>query len=813
MKASREWLEEYANIDVDTLKLGDILTMAGQKVETIDLRGNDIKNVVVGKILEIKKHEDSDHLLVTKVDIGKEILQIVTGAPNIEVGDIVPIAKNGAELPNGKNIKTGMLRGVESCGMMCSVGELNIDVNEYQNQIEDGIMILERKDKIKVLANTNLEEHLGEDIVKVLDLKEEVIDFEITPNRPDCLSIEGLGRETAVALNTDFKNPRKDIDEKSKKIEDKDEIEGLKVDIEAPDLCYRYIARMVKNVKIGPSPKWMVKRLKACGMRSINNIVDITNYVMLEMGQPMHAFDIESIEGKHITVRRAKNGEKIVTLDETERILDENDLVIADDKKPVAIAGVMGGLNSEIEKDTKTVVFESAVFYGGSVRKTAKKVGLRTESSSRFEKGLSPENALRAVNRAVQLVEMLGAGEEIKGKIDRYPTKQKINKIKLEPEKINKLLGTNLSKKEMINILERLEIKIEDDIAIIPYFRQDIEQMADLAEEIARFYEYDKLDTTLIKAETTLGVKNKEQKIEDKILETLQNNGLSEIYTYGFINEKELDKANISEELKKLAICIKNPLNDDYKYMRPSTIPSMLSTITTNINKKNKEAKLFDISRRYQDINKNIEKGEVPEEEKILTIGMYGENLDFYVVKGLIENILQQISVNRYDIEKEKNNMSYHPGRCANIKVGKDIIATIGEAHPKVLANYEINKRVYLAELNITKVTKYARNNKKYVEVPKFPAVERDIAIVVDENIEVGQIEKVITKKAKKMLESMELFDIYRNEKVLGENKKSVAYALKFRDKNKTLLDEEVNKVMEGIVSELEKDVGAELRK
>ena len=813
MKASREWLEEYANIDVDTLKLGDILTMAGQKVETIDLRGNDIKNVVVGKILEIKKHEDSDHLLVTKVDIGKEILQIVTGAPNIEVGDIVPIAKNGAELPNGKNIKTGMLRGVESCGMMCSVGELNIDVNEYQNQIEDGIMILERKDKIKVLANTNLEEHLGEDIVKVLDLKEEVIDFEITPNRPDCLSIEGLGRETAVALNTDFKNPRKDIDEKSKKIEDKDEIEGLKVDIEAPDLCYRYIARMVKNVKIGPSPKWMVKRLKACGMRSINNIVDITNYVMLEMGQPMHAFDIEYIEGKHITVRKNKNGEKIVTLDETERILDENDLVIADDKKPVAIAGVMGGLNSEIEKDTKTVVFESAVFYGGSVRKTAKKVGLRTESSSRFEKGLSPENALRAVNRAVQLVEMLGAGEEIKGKIDRYPTKQKINKIKLEPEKINKLLGTNLSKKEMINILERLEIKIEDDIAIIPYFRQDIEQMADLAEEIARFYGYDKLDTTLIKAETTLGVKNKEQKIEDKILETLQNNGLSEIYTYGFINEKELDKANISEELKKLAICIKNPLNDDYKYMRPSTIPSMLSTITTNINKKNKEAKLFDISRRYQNINKNIEKGEVPEEEKILTIGMYGENLDFYIVKGLIENILQQISVNRYDIEKEKNNMSYHPGRCANIKIGKDIIATIGEAHPKVLDNYEINKKVYLAELNITKVTKYARNSKKYVEIPKYPAVERDIAIIVDENIEVGQIEKIITKKAKKLLESKELFDIYRNEKVIGKNKKSVAYALKFRDKNKTLLDEEVNKVMDEIISELEKDIGAELRK
>ena len=786
--------------------------MAGQKVETIDLLGNDIKNVVVGKILEIEKHQDSDHLLVTKVDVGTEKLQIVTGAPNIEVNDIVPIAKDGAELPNGVKIKTGMLRGVESCGMMCSVGELNIGVDEYPNQIEEGIMILERKGKIKVLPDINLEEHLGEDIVKILDLKEEIIDFEITPNRPDCLSIEGLGRETAVALDTEFKNPRKDIDEMSSKIEDKDEIEGLKVDIEAPDLCYRYIARMVKNVKIGPSPKWMVKRLKACGMRSINNIVDITNYVMLEMGQPMHAFDIESIEGKHITVRRAKNGEKITTLDEVERNLNEDDLVIADTKKPVAIAGVMGGLNSEIEKDTKTVVFESAVFYGGSVRKTAKKVGLRTESSSRFEKGLSPENALRAVNRAVQLVEMLGAGEKIDGKIDKYPTPQKINKIKLEPEKINQLLGTNITKQDMINILEKLEIKVENDIVTPPYFRQDIEQMADIAEEIARFYGYDNLDTTLIKADTTLGIKNKEQKIEDKILDTLQNNGLSEIYTYGFINEKELDKSNISDDLKNVAICIKNPLNDDYKYMRPSTIPSMLATITTNINKKNKEAKLFDISRRYQNINQNIEKGEVPEEEKILTIGMYGKDLDFYVLKGLIENILEQISVNRYDIEKERNNLSYHPGRCANFKVGKDIIATFGEAHPEVLNNYEINERVYLAELNITRVTKYARSNKKYVEVPKFPAVERDIAIVVNENIEVGQIEKIVSKKAKKLLESMELFDIYRDEKI-GANKKSVAYSLKFRDKNKTLLDEEVNKIMEDIIKELEKSIGAELRK
>ena len=814
MKASREWLEEYSDIDVDTIKLGDILTMTGQKVETIDMLGNNIKNVVVGKILEIKKHQDSDHLLITKVDVGTEKLQIVTGAPNIKVGDIVPIAKDGAELPDGTKIKTGMLRGVESCGMMCSVGELGIGVEEFPKQIENGIMILERKDEqIKVLQDIDLEKKLGEDIVEVLDLKEEIIDFEITPNRPDCLSIEGLGREVAASLGKEFKNPRKDIDQISKDVEDKEKIEGLTVEIQEPDLCYRYIARMVENVKIGPSPKWLVKRLKACGMRSINNIVDITNYVMLEMGQPMHAFDIESIEGKHITVRRAKNGEKITTLDEEERTLDESDLVIADTKKPVAIAGVMGGLNSEIEKDTKTVVFESAVFYGGSVRKTAKKVGLRTESSSRFEKGLSPENALRAINRAVQLVEILGAGNEIPGKIDKYPTKQKTNKIKLEPEKINSLLGTNITKQEMINILEKLEIKVEDDIAIIPYFRQDIEQMADLAEEVARFYGYDKLDSTLIKAKTTLGIKNKEQKIEDKILETLQNSGLSEIYTYGFINEKELDKSNISKELKKVAICLKNPLNDDYKYMRPSTIPSMLSTISTNINKKNKEAKLFDISRRYKNIDGKIEKGEVPEEEKILTIGMYGEDIDFYVLKGIIENILEQISVNRYEIEKEKTNKSYHPGRCANIKIGKDVIATIGEAHPQVLVNYEIDKRIYLAELNITKITKYARNTKKYVEVPKFPPVERDIAITIEENIEVGQIEKIITKKAKKLLESMELFDVYRDEEKLGKNKKSIAYALKFRDKNKTLQDEEVNKIMEEIIQELKKQVGADLRK
>ncbi len=806
MKASLEWLQEYSDIDVNCLELGDILTMTGSKVEEVIQTGTDIKNVVVGKILEIEKHPNADKLVITKVDVGNEVIQIVTGANNIKVNDIIPVAKDGAELPNGVKIKTGKLRGVESCGMMCSLGELNLSINDYPEQIEDGIMILGEK----------YEKDLGKDIVEVLDLKEEIIDFEITPNRPDCLSIEGLGRETAASLNKPFKNPRKNIDELQ--VPDKKEIEGLKVDIAAPDLCYRYIARVVKNVKVGPSPDWMKKRLKACGMKSINNIVDITNYVMLEMGQPMHAFDINSISGKHITVRRAENGKKITTLDETERVLDEKDLVIADEEKAVAIAGVMGGLNSEIEKDTQTVVFESAMFYGGNIRKTAKKVGLRTESSARYEKGLSSENTLRAINRAVELVELLGAGEVVEGKIDVYPTKQKINKIKLDVDKINTLLGTNISKQEMIDILEKVDIKVENDMAIAPYFRMDLEFVADIAEEIARFYGYDKLETTLVRAGTTIGVRTKEQKIENKIQEILVTNGLSEIYTYGFLSEKDLEKSKIKKELIDNAITIINPLGDEFKLMRPTTIPSMMQILAGNNNKKNQNVKLFDISRNYKNIDNQVEKGEVPLQENILTIGMYGEDVDFYTLKGLVENILEATNVNRYDIERETTNESYHPGRCANLKVGIDTIATFGEVHPEVLINYEINKRVYLAEINITKIVKYSRVNKKYTEVPKFPAAERDIAVIVDEDVQVGDIEKAITKKCKKLLkgqkglEELKLFDIYRDEKI-GKNKKSVAYSLIFRDKTKSLSDDEINPVMEEITKELEEKFGAELRK
>ena len=803
MKASIEWLKDYSDIDVSTKELADILTMTGSKVETIEEKGEDIKNVVVGKILEIEKHPNADRLVVTKIDIGNgEKLQIVTGADNIKVNDIVPIAKDGAELPGGKKIKTGKLRDVDSQGMMCSVGELGLDIENYPGQIEHGIMILDNK----------YEKNLGEDITEVLKLKESVLDFEITCNRPDCFSIEGLGREVAVSLDKKFKNPHRNIDEL--KTGNKNSIEGLTVNIEEPNLCYRYIARVVKNVKVKQSPEWLVKRLNACGIRAINNIVDITNYVMLEMGQPLHAFDINSIAGKQITVRRAKADEKIVTLDGVERTLNNDMLVIADKDKPVAIAGVMGGENSEIEADTNTVVFESAVFYGGSVRKTAKAVGLRTEASSRYEKGLSPENTFRAINRAIELVELLEAGDPVDGMIDVYPTKQKINKIKLDVNRINNLLGINLSKEDMIKILEKLEIKVENDVIIPPYFRTDIEQLADVAEEILRIYGYDKLETTLINAETTLGGKNKEQTIKDNVSEYLEAKGFSEIYTYGFISEKDLIKCNIDKEdnLFKQTVKIKNPLSEDYTIMKTTPIPTLLQVLQSNNNYKNKNVKVFELAKTYKNVSEKIEKGELPEENTVLTIGMYGEKEDFYTLKGVVENVLEVAGVKKYDLFKDEENKLYHPGRCASLKVGNDIFASLGELHPLVAENYNLNDRVLIAEINIDKIVKYARFNKKYVEIPKYPAVERDIAMVVDEAVEVGQIERIITKKAKKMLEEINLFDVYRNEK-LGENKKSVAYSLKFRLSDRTLTDEEVNTTMQEIIAALEKELNAELRK
>lgn len=794
MKTSVEWLTEYTNVNVDVKTLADRLTMTGSKVETIESRGNDIKNVVVGKILEITKHPDADKLIVTKVDVGTEKLQIVTGADNVKVGDIVPIAKDGSELPGNVKIKTGMLRGVESCGMMCAVTELGLNLEDYPDQIEHGIMILPKE----------YEKNLGKDIVKVLNLREDILDFEITSNRPDCFSIEGLGRETAVALNEEFKNPHKDLEKEVKTV---DEIEGLKITVEAQDLCYRYIARVLKDVKIGPSPDWMRRRLNACGVRAINNIVDITNYVMLELGQPMHAFDINTVEGKHIVVRRAKENEKIVLLDEEEKELDNSVLVIADDKEPVAIAGVKGGLNSGIKDDTTTVVFEAATFNRGSVRLTAKKIGERTESSLRFEKGLSPEIALRAINRAVELAEEIGAGKAVESKIDIYPNKTKEQVIKFEPERVNKLLGMDISKEEMIQILEKLGIEVEGENLKIPYFRTDLECTADIAEEVIRIHGYNTLNSTLINAESTVGAKTKVQKLQDRIKDLLVTKGFSEMYAFSFMGEEDFDKCNLNSNH---AIKIKNPLGENYSLMRTSMMPTVLTSIATNFNKKNRDVNLFEIGKIYTDIENNIDKNELPVETTQIAFAVYGENADFYAIKGIMENILEISNIARYQLARSQDE-TMHPGRSAEIYIGKDRIATFGEVHPSILNNYEIGEKVYYAVLDLEKFARYGKDNKKYTPIPKYPAVERDLAIVVDENIEVGQIESVISKKAKNILERAQLFDVYRSEK-LGENKKSVAYELIFRAQDRTLTDNEIKNTMEAIIKELETTLNAELR-
>lgn len=551
----------------------------------------------------------------------------------------------------------------------------------------------------------------------------------------------------------------------------------------------------------------MRRRLNACGVRAINNIVDITNYVMLELGQPMHAFDINSVAGKHIIVRRAKENEKIVTLDEQERDLDNTILVIADESKPAAIAGVMGGLNSGITENTNTVVFEAATFNRGSVRLTAKKIGLRTESSSRFEKGLSPEIALRAINRAVELAEKIGAGEAVDAKIDVYPEKAEEKIIKFEPERVNKLLGMNISKEEMVEILTKLGIEVNGDDLKIPYFRTDLERTADIAEEIIRIHGYDTLQSTLINAESTVGAKTKVQKLQDKIKELLVNKGFSEMYSFGFIGEEDFAKCKIDS---KNAIKIKNPLGENYSLMRTEMLPTALQSMATNYNKKNRDVNLFEIGKVYKDETGNIEKNELPEETEQIAFAVYGANADFYIVKGIIENILEISNIARYQISRA-HIQNLHPGRAAEILIGKDTIATFGEVHPQVLENYGIGEKTYYAVLDLYKFAKYGKDNKKYAPIPKYPPVERDIAIVVDESIEVGQIENAISRKAKNILETAKLFDIYRSEK-LGENKKSVAYELIFRSKERTLTDSEIKNTMEAIVKELETSLNAELR-
>ena len=782
MKVPMSWFSDYVDMSGITPKdFAAELTMSGSMVEGVDSKGENIINVMTGKIIKIDRHPDADKLVVCQVSFGDDdVAQIVTGATNVFEGAIIPVARDGATLPGGK-IKKGKLRGVESCGMMCSDEELGI-----ATEPATGILILPEYTPI------------GVDIRDVLGLNDSIVEFEITSNRADCFSVIGLAREVAATYDRPLYLNTPEV-----KTCGDDVKNYIDVEVKDFDLCYRYTARAVKNVKIGPSPDWLKMRLEMSGVRSINNIVDITNYVMLEYGQPMHAFDIRTISGNKIIVRRAENDEKITTLDGNEHDLDNNMLVIADASKPVAVAGVMGGANSEIEEDTTTILFESATFNGASVRNSAKKIGLRTEASSRYEKGLDPNMTLDAINRACELVNMLGAGEVVDGVVDVFNTLPERRVIKFRPEKINSFLGTDIDTEFMVNTLTKLDFEVKGDDIYVPTYRGDVEAEPDVAEEIARIYGYNKMPTTLLSGEATLGGKNEKQLAEDLVRDTLCAQGLSEIITYSFVSPKMYAKLNLEMDDP---VVISNPLGEDQSIMRTVTIGSMLETVATNCNYRNDEAYLYEIATKY----KKREDG-LADETLDIDIAMYGKEVDYYTLKGVVEELLSAFGITYYEIEAEKENPVFHPGQTANIYLRRKKFATLGRIHPAVQKNFEINVPVYAAVIDFGLLLECQNTAIKYKKLPKFPAVTRDLAMVVDASTPVRAIEDVFRKTKTNIIESYELFDVYQGQQI-GEGKKSVAYSLKFRDPEKTLTDNDVNPVIDDIVSRLSKELDAKIR-
>lgn len=795
MKLPMSWLSDYTDIEgISPKEYADKLTMTGSKVEGVEYLGAELDKVVAGKVLSCEMHPDSDHLHVCMVDVGEgEPLQIVCGAPNVAEGQMVPVALNGAVLPGGVKIKKGKLRGVVSNGMICSHEEMGISESLLGYEPEYGILVL--PDDVKP----------GTDVKDLYGLNENVVEFEITSNRPDCFSIIGLARETAVSFKKSFKIPEVTFHETSDKITDK-----LSIDVQDKDKCLRYTSRMIKNVKIGPSPKWMRERLEACGIRSINNMVDITNYVLLEYGQPMHAFDLRHLEGGKIIVRRANDGEMIKTLDEQDRKLTSDDLVICDAVKPVAIAGVMGGFNSEIKPDTTEVAFESATFDAASVRLTAQRVGLRTEASSRYEKGLDYNNTVPAIERACQLVEELGCGEVVGGAIDVIGNVKDAQPIMFRPEKINAFLGTDISTDEMVEILTSLEVKIDMENMMLtpPSFRPDLVAEADIAEEIARFHGYDIIPTTLLSGESVIGMKNKEQKVEDKINEVLTAQGMSEIYTYTFVSPSIFDKLNIpAESPLRNTVKITNPLGEDTSVMRTTTIASMMEVLARNYNYRTTSAKMFETAKIFIP----TEAGKLPEEPVIITLGMYGENADFFTIKGVCEVLFEQLHIDGVSYIAVTDNPTYHPGRCAEIKVGNKILGTIGEIHPSVSRKFGIDTECYVGELNLENILATMNDDVKYHHLPKYPAVTRDFSILLDKITPVAEIEAVIRKAAGKLLDKLELSDVYEGHQI-PEGKKSVMYKAAFRADDRSLTGEEADNLHDKIVKKLENALGAQLR-
>ena len=795
MNLSRNWLSDFVDVsDISSKDYCDRMTDTGSKVECFEELGANIENVVVAKILKITPHENSDHLQICQVDIGSEVVQIVTGAQNVFEGAIVPAAIPVAKLPGDVVIKAGKLRGVESNGMLCSIGELELTEHDMPGKEPNGILILDDEYADK----------LGMDIRDALLLKDTVVEFEITSNRPDCLSVIGLARESAVSFGREFKLPTPTV----KGTNDGDNVNNhISVKIDAPDLCQRYMARVVKNVKIAPSPLWLRMRLRASGVRPINNIVDITNYVMLEYGQPMHAFDYACLDDSSIIVRRAADGEEFMSLDDQKHTLDSSMLVIADGKKAVALAGVMGGANSEIKDTTTTVVFESACFLGSSVRVTAKKNGMRTESSARFEKGLDPENCYAGLERACELVELLGAGEVVNEFIDVYPGKQAPTTLPFDPAVINTFLGTNVPSDEMIKILKTLECKVEGNTITVPSFRADLGCMNDIAEEIARIYGYNHITSSQIKGETTQGGRTPKQKFEVDVENVMCGMGLNQIETFSFISPKYYDKVRLpADSALRNSVVISNPLGEDTSIMRTTALPSMLEVLARNYNFNNTNVKLFEVATVYIPTTPD----KLPNENKVIVFGMYGDS-DFYTAKGVCENILALAQIKNYTVSACSDNVSYHPGRCAKITVGDKCIGVFGEIHPLTLKNYDVNVPVCAAELDFDAIFALMDPNKIYTPLPKYPATTRDFSFVCEESLEVGAIFAEVKKAGGKLVEDVALFDIYRGHQI-GENKKSVSIRVTLRASDRTLTVEEAEKCASKILKAMEVKLGISLR-
>ena len=798
MNLSRKWLNEFVTVTASDKDFSEAMTLSGSKVETFADLGAEITNVVVGQVLSMKRHENSDHMWVCQVDVGDaEPTQIVTGAQNVKEGDLVPVAKHKSTLPGGVKIEKGKLRGEVSNGMLCSFKELGLDQRDFPSAYEDGIWILSDDPELAGLT-------VGQDIRTAVGLDDHVVEFEITPNRPDCLSVIGLAREAAAT----FDQPLTLHEPVVKGGAEGSLVELLDVETPDADLVPRYTARMVRNVKIAPSPKWMRERLRAMGVRPINNIVDITNYVMLEYGQPMHAFDYRYVNGGTIIVRRAAEGEELTTLDGNVRKLNANHLVIADQDRAVGLAGIMGGENSEIVDDTVDVVFESACFDGTCIRKGALALGMRTEASAKFEKGLDPMNTLPAVNRACELVELLGAGEVLDGVIDILNYVPQPTVLKLEPEKINALLGTDVAEEEMVRILRKLDFQVDGEQVTVPSWRGDVKRMADLAEEVARFHGYNNIPSTLMRGQTTQGGYSPAQLLENRLGQLCRSCGYDEIITYSFISPTYYDKIRWPEDApNRQSFKILNPLGEDTSIMRTTVLPSMLEILTRNWNFRNKTARLYEVGRVYLPGGADG----LANEEKMLSMGAYGEDMDFFTMKGHIEAILKDIRAENVHFEPCVDNPSYHPGRCAAVWSGDRCIGVFGQIHPLVARNYGVDAQFYCAELSFEALMAAKGPDPEYVPLPKFPSVTRDIAVVCAEGVTVGALEAAIKKGAKGLLKEVALFDIYRGKGV-DEGKKSVAFNLVLRADDRSLTGEEADADVKSILETLEKDCGAVLR-